>query len=69
MLAGTFPVLLSSDLLAEYRLMLLRPNIQRFHGLDAAEVDALLTQITAGPRLQVPRWSRQGSSSRKHLAG
>lgn len=45
MLSGRFPLLLSSRLVAEYREVLLRPRIQRLHGLAVAEVDELLTEI------------------------
>lgn len=45
MLRGRFPLLLSSRLVAEYREVLLRPRIQRLHGLVVAEVDELLTEI------------------------
>ena len=47
MLAGQFPFLLSPDLLKEYRQVLLRPRIQRLHGLTTPEVDTVLAQITA----------------------
>ena len=47
MLAGRFPFLLSLDLLAEYREVLLRPKIQKLHGLREAEVDAVLAALTA----------------------
>jgi uncharacterized protein len=47
MLSGTFRFLLSVDLLAEYRAVLLRPKIRRRHRLSAAEVDVLLTDIAA----------------------
>jgi predicted nucleic acid-binding protein len=45
MLRGRFPFLLSEQLLAEYRIVLLRPRIQRLHGLSEAEVDVILTEI------------------------
>ena len=38
MLGGSFTFLLSLDLLAEYREVLLRPAIRRRHGLTDAEV-------------------------------
>lgn len=47
MLDGGLPCLLSPALLAEYRAVLLRPKLCRAHGLDEAEVDTLLTEITA----------------------
>ena len=45
MLAGRVPFLLSADLLAEYRDVLLRPAIARAHGRDPADIDDLLTQL------------------------
>ena len=45
MLRGRFTYLLSLDLLAEYREVLLRPRISRRHGLGDAGVDAILTEL------------------------
>ncbi|MBV8062313.1 MAG: putative toxin-antitoxin system toxin component, PIN family [Nevskia sp.] len=45
MLAGELRYLLSVELLAEYRAVLLRPKIRAKHGLDESEVDVLLTEI------------------------
>lgn len=45
MLAAQFGFLLSEELLGEYRKVLLRPAIQKRHGLGPDEVDAILTQI------------------------
>lgn len=45
MLNGRFPFLLSPQLLAEYREVLLRPRVQHYHGLNETEVDAILTEI------------------------
>ena len=45
MLNGRLRFLLSSRLLAEYRDVLLRPRVQRRHGLTVAEIDELLTEI------------------------
>ena len=42
---GEIRALLSVALLAEYRLVLLRPAIRSRHGLDPGEVDAILTAI------------------------
>jgi putative PIN family toxin of toxin-antitoxin system len=46
-LAGQVRIVLSVDLLAEYRAVLLRPAILRRHGLSETEVDNLLSEITA----------------------
>jgi len=45
MLTGEIRVLLSVDLLAEYREVLLRPAIRSRHGLEESEIDAILTAI------------------------
>ena len=45
MVAGTVRFALSADLLAEYRLVLLRPRIRRLHGLSEREIDEVLTEI------------------------
>ena len=45
MLASRFTFLLSTELLSEYRRALFRPKIQKLHGLDEGEVDAILTEI------------------------
>jgi len=45
MLEGRFTFLLPAELLSEYRRVLFRPEIQKLHGLDEGEVDAILTEI------------------------
>jgi predicted nucleic acid-binding protein len=45
MLAATFPFATSEALLAEYRAVLVRPELRRQHGLTVTEVDALLTEL------------------------
>ena len=45
MLTGAIPFLLSVELLAEYRQVLLRPAIRERHGLDEEEIDDLLTSL------------------------
>jgi len=54
MLAATFPFVISEALLAEYRTVLLRPNLRKLHGLAVAEVDALLTDIAQHAILLAP---------------
>lgn len=46
-LAGRLRIILSVDLLAEYRLVLLRPAIRRRHGLSERDVDELLVELSA----------------------
>lgn len=54
MLVGAFHFLLSSDLLAEYRRVLLRRPIRARHRLTTAEVDILLTDIAANAQVRDP---------------
>jgi putative PIN family toxin of toxin-antitoxin system len=54
MLAGAFPFLLSVELLAEYREVLLRPPIRQRHGLDEAEVDRLLADVAKEAMIRDP---------------
>jgi uncharacterized protein len=54
MLVGAFPFLLSEALLAEYRNVLLRPAIQRRHGLHETEIDRLLTAIVTNAIIRDP---------------
>src|ERR1700693_248 len=51
MLAGRFRFVLSVELLAEYREVLLRPKIRGRHGLSDAEIDTLLTEIAANGQI------------------
>lgn len=54
MIAGRFRFLISVELLAEYRDVLLREKIRRRHGLSEAEVDMLLTEIATNGILVDP---------------
>jgi putative PIN family toxin of toxin-antitoxin system len=45
MLGAAFPFVLSEALLAEYRAVLVRPALRKLHGLTAAEVEAILTDM------------------------
>ncbi|MFU8821654.1 MAG: putative toxin-antitoxin system toxin component, PIN family [Gammaproteobacteria bacterium] len=47
MLAGRLLYLMSPALLREYRAVLLRPKIVKFHGLGEPEVDRVLVDLTA----------------------
>ncbi|MFQ5744310.1 MAG: putative toxin-antitoxin system toxin component, PIN family [Acidobacteriota bacterium] len=47
MIQGRFPFLLSTELLAEYRRVLLRERMRELHGLTAAEIDRILAAIAA----------------------
>ena len=52
MLTGGFSFMLSIDLLAEYRLVLLRSRIKKLHRLSEREIDTLLTEITTNAKMQ-----------------
>ena len=59
MLDGSLLFLLSPELLREYRTVLLRPKLISLHRLSEAQVDRILTEITANalwrePLAQVP---------------
>ena len=45
MLTAAFPYVVSEALLAEYRTVLARPGLRKFHGLTIAEVETLLTEV------------------------
>ena len=45
MLVAAFSFVVSEALLAEYRTVLVRPNLRKLHGLTVAEVDAILTDL------------------------
>ncbi len=54
MLEGRFPFVLSVELLAEYRTVLLRPRVAARHGLAADEVDAVLASLAANAVVRAP---------------
>ncbi len=54
MLRGRFTYLLSLELLAEYREVLLRPRIRRRHGLAAPDVESLLTELALNGSVHDP---------------
>jgi uncharacterized protein len=54
MLRGRFTYLFSLDLLAEYRHVLLRPAIRRRHGLGAADVESVLTELALNGSVRDP---------------
>lgn len=54
MLGGRFTYLISLDLLAEYREVLLRSTIRRRHGLTGAEVEVVLTELALNGTLHDP---------------
>jgi putative PIN family toxin of toxin-antitoxin system len=54
MLSGSFPFLLSAELLDEYRRVLLRPALKKLHGLSVRQVDIVLTEIAANAVIREP---------------
>ncbi len=54
MLAAAFPFVVSEALLAEYRTVLVRPNLRKLHGLTVSEVDAILTDLAQHAIVLVP---------------
>jgi putative PIN family toxin of toxin-antitoxin system len=70
MLAGRCRFLLSIELLAEYRAVLLRPKIRRRHGLRPAEIEVVLTEIAANGSVTAivpPPEGRAGRGGDDHL--
>jgi putative PIN family toxin of toxin-antitoxin system len=55
MLSGSMIYLLSAELLAEYRSVLLRPKIVRLHSLSEAQIDRLLVELTANAMWRDPK--------------
>lgn len=45
MLGAVFPFVVSEALLAEYRSVLVRPNLRKLHGLTVAEVEIILVDL------------------------
>lgn len=56
-LSGRLLFLLSPELLAEYRAVLLRPRIRALHRLSDEEVDSILTEITTNALWRTPPFS------------
>src|SRR5438046_2010377 len=54
MLMARFPYLLSIELLAEYRAVLLRPKIRKYHHLKTGDIDAVLTHLAANGTVRDP---------------
>jgi len=52
MLSGMFAFLLSVELLREYRDVLLRPAIRKYHGLNETAIDSILETVTANAILR-----------------
>ena len=52
--AGSFPFLLSTELLREYRSVLLRDHPRDLHGLSSEQVDLALTEVAANALVREP---------------
>ena len=61
---GSFPFLLSTPLLAEYREVLLRAKLRKRHGLGPPEVDLILTEIATHAIVREPE-ARSGAPDAK----
>ena len=53
-LVAAFPFVVSEALLAEYRTVLVRPNLRKLQGLTVAEVEAILTDLAQHAIVLVP---------------
>ena len=69
MLAGRFVFLLSVDLLAEYREVLLRPKVRRLHGLDQPAIDGVLARLAQHGAVREPMGTAEQAPDRwdQHL--
>ena len=54
MLMAAFPFVVSEALLAEYRTVLVRPDLRKLHGLTVAQVETLLTDIAQQAIVMAP---------------
>ncbi len=61
---GAFPFLLSTELLAEFRKVLLRETIRSLHGLSEQDMDLLLTAIAVNAIVREPE-ARTGAPDAK----
>ena len=69
MLSGSFVFLISTDLLVEYRTVLLRPKIAGRHGLNGKQIDCVLAEIVANAIVREPDVRAEKSPGRtdQHL--
>ena len=54
MLLAAFSFVVSNDLLAEYRTVLVRPALRKLHGLTVAEVEEVLTDLAQHAIVMTP---------------
>jgi len=62
MLSGNLFYLLSTALLREYRDVLLRPKLMKFHGLTEREIERILTEIVGNAIWREPPPDRKHTS-------
>jgi uncharacterized protein len=69
MLGADFPYLMSIELMAEYRTVLLRPKIQQLHSLSPTQVDVILKTLATNGifRDLIAADSRAPDSNDQHL--
>lgn len=67
LLSGGLRFLISEELLAEYRRVLLRPRIAAVHGLSESEIDEILVRIAANGAVRTPPPSRRDPRGDGHL--
>ena len=67
MLGGELRFLLSEELLAEYRSVLLRPKIAEAHGLLPSEVDEILIRLASHGIVREPDGAPIGTAGDGHL--
>jgi uncharacterized protein len=67
MLAGALGFLLSEELLAEYRSVLLRPKIRAAHQLSETEIDEILVRLATNGRVVAADPVSSGPLGDRHL--
>lgn len=67
LLYGRLRFLISDELLAEYRRVLVRPRIAALHGLGESEIDEILVRIAANGAVRSPAPARRGPRGDGHL--
>lgn len=67
MLGGRLRYLLSEELLAEYRTVLLRPKLVELHGLLPGEIDEILIRIASHAVVRCLAGPPQGTAGDRHL--
>ncbi len=66
-LVAAFPFVVSEALLAEYRTVLVRPNLRKLQGLTVAEVEAILTDLAQHAIVLAPMAAPPAPDARDQL--